>query len=123
MRRCKAGQEYYALPGGTIEPGESPKEAAVRELQEETSLLVTIGQKLGTLHNQGRTEHYFLAAGFEGQPELGGPEVERNCPENSYELEWVEADRLETVVLHPAQIRTMCIDIAGGRLNAGPWLK
>src|SRR3954470_15023671 len=32
------GQEYAVLPGGGIEPGESPEQAAVRELAEECSL-------------------------------------------------------------------------------------
>lgn len=32
---------YYSLPGGLIDPGESPKQAAIRELQEETGLKAT----------------------------------------------------------------------------------
>lgn len=35
-----AGQDYWATPGGGLEPGESYEEAAVRELMEETGIKV-----------------------------------------------------------------------------------
>ena len=80
MHRHKAGMEYYSVPGGTIEPCETPQETAVREILEETSMTVVLGRRLGTLQNAGRTEHYFLAERFEGQPKLGGPELLRLSP-------------------------------------------
>ena len=36
----------WDIPGGTVEPGESPLQAAVRETEEETGLLVDSGEEL-----------------------------------------------------------------------------
>ena len=41
------GTVFHALPGGKVEYGETPKEALVRELEEETSLDVTPDEPVG----------------------------------------------------------------------------
>ena len=41
------GQHRYGLPGGRVEPGERPEEAAAREALEETGLEVEIGDLVG----------------------------------------------------------------------------
>ena len=51
-----AGQ--WALPGGRIDPGESPEQAALRELQEEVGLQLDAGAVLGTL------DDYVTRSGF-----------------------------------------------------------
>ncbi|MEK6220788.1 MAG: NUDIX hydrolase, partial [Chloroflexota bacterium] len=37
----------WTLPGGRIDPGETPQEAAVRESQEETGYLIKIERQIG----------------------------------------------------------------------------
>jgi 8-oxo-dGTP pyrophosphatase MutT (NUDIX family) len=45
--RRRDGMPGWTFPGGGIEPGETAQEAAVREVREETGLLVRAGPVLG----------------------------------------------------------------------------
>ena len=53
-RKYPPFQNYYALPGGFIEKGESAMEALVREVKEETNLDVKILHKIGLYTEEGR---------------------------------------------------------------------
>lgn len=44
----ETGRTQYDLPGGAVEPGETPGDALLREYREETGLGVTLGEPVGT---------------------------------------------------------------------------
>jgi len=46
VKHRRGKTEYYSLPGGGIEPGETPEQAAVRELREECSVAGKIIKKV-----------------------------------------------------------------------------
>ena len=110
VHRRKKGRDYYVVPGGGVEPSETPHEAGVREAKEETNLTVKLGRKLCTLDNDGRLEHYFLAASYHGELRINGPERGRQAPNNLYEPEWVGVGRLQTINLQPSTIRHVLAD-------------
>jgi len=42
----KSGEQYFALPGGHVDPGESCAQAAQRELEEELAAQIEVGELL-----------------------------------------------------------------------------
>jgi len=105
LRRQKHGEVYDALPGGTLEPGETPEVAAIREIEEETGLRVRLTGPVLTLENEGRRETYFDAVEAVGEPVLGGPEARRNSAGNRYTLGWVALGEVPRRPLRPDALR------------------
>lgn len=102
MHRRRHGDEYFVVPGGGVEPGESPEEACLRELAEETSLAATHVTLVRTETTGADCTHYFLVEDPSGQVRLGGPEAARHRPDNSYQFRWVDLEAMGTIPLRPA---------------------
>ncbi|MFK7912861.1 MAG: NUDIX domain-containing protein [Pseudomonadales bacterium] len=79
LRRAGTGfmDGYFALPGGHVEAGELPSEAACRECLEETGVRPLDLQPLCAMpYRSGRhigTNLVFVAAVFDGTPTLAEP--------------------------------------------------
>ncbi len=59
--RMKRHAGQWALPGGRLDPGETPEEAALRELGEEVNLTIAPGAVLGRLDDYPTRSGYLIA--------------------------------------------------------------
>lgn len=106
IERHRQGLHYFTFPGGHLDPGETPEQAAVREAWEELGLQVTLGRLLATGHWQGQEQYYFLAQAAGGLFGTGtGEELHRPRPERgSYTPVWLPLTELLT---HPVLPRPL----------------
>jgi predicted acetyltransferase/ADP-ribose pyrophosphatase YjhB (NUDIX family) len=98
------GREYAVLPGGRVEPGETPAQAAIRELAEECSLTGTVVRHLFDGEHGGRLASYYLVDVPEGEPVLGGEEAEAQSEDDHYQPLWATAGELPLLGLLPEGI-------------------
>jgi 8-oxo-dGTP pyrophosphatase MutT (NUDIX family) len=62
-------RELWSYPGGRLEPGETPEQAAVREAKEEAGIEVSLGERLCTRSwDDGFVLHVFAATIADGTP-------------------------------------------------------
>lgn len=88
----------WEFPGGKVEPGESPAQALVRELQEELSLSVrcpTFWRTVRHVYPESAVElHFFQVTDFDGEPlPNDGQELRWLTPEEACTLLFLEPDR------------------------------
>lgn len=99
LRNVEDGYEFWCLPGGAIEDGETPAEAAVRELREECCIDGTIVRETSVIsrspENKGQPYekvHTFLVEIGSQEPVRGtGPEREK---EGLLDVGWLSLSEL-----------------------------
>ena len=97
----KRGRMLWSLPKGHIESGESPEEAALREVREETGIKSAITRSLGVIDfwfmAEGKrihkTVHHFLFAEKSGKLEAQLSEVD--------EVKWFPLDDIAKTLAYP----------------------
>ncbi len=111
IHRNREGNEYYIVPGGGVEDGETVVEAAHREADEETGLVIELGDLLwkrpfSTPAQNGeiidQIEYAYLITQFSGTLQLRGPEFHRQSETNQYSLEWMPLTEFPNGIVYPS---------------------
>lgn len=111
-RRAADGARVLALPKGHVDPGETPIEAARREVREETGVVAEPVRELGEsrywYRRDGRTigkrVSFFLFDYVEGDIEDHDDEVE--------EVRWISLEEAEKALSHTAEREMITLALA-----------
>ena len=92
-------KEYYAIPGGGIETGETKEAATIREIKEEFNLDIEILSYLGTVEDEKNIGYAFNTKIIGGNLKLGGEELEHNNESNYYEIQRIKLNEIDNIEL------------------------
>ena len=110
IERHRAGLDYFVFPGGGVDEGETPEQAAIREAMEELGVEVAIKQKVAEIHFDTSTQIYFLVECVAGEFGAGtGEEFTVSDPsdptEGVYIPIWMPIEELsQHGNVHPAEL-------------------
>jgi 8-oxo-dGTP pyrophosphatase MutT (NUDIX family) len=111
-RRAADGSRVLALPKGHVDPGETPIEAATREVREETGIVGELVRELGESRywyrrdgrTIGKTVKFFLFRYVEGDTADHDDEVE--------EVRWLALGEAEQQLTHEAEREMVTLALA-----------
>lgn len=117
IERHRAGLDYFVFPGGGVDEGESPEQAAVRESMEELGIEVAIRQKVAEIQLGSKSRQvYFLVEQVGGEFGTGiGEEYtdsDPNSPEEGIYIPiWMPVEELSLHKnIYPADVARMVLE-------------
>ncbi len=94
-------QQYWRIPGGGIEEGETPEQAAIRELREELGLRIALQRQFGPYLLKNKTHWYFLAdTDPEKLPTENSGGFEESCT-----VSWLPVEHLAEFDIRPSALK------------------
>ena len=104
IKKDDSVKEYYVIPGGGLEDGETLEENVIRELKEEFNVDIEIVKFLSTEEYDDTIANYFLCKIVNGTPKLGGEELDRMTPENYYEIRYIDLNDIDNYDINAKDI-------------------
>ena len=102
-RGREPGKGLWSLPGGRVEPDESPAQAAVREVREETGLDIVAGPLVGRVERAGPDDQIYVIDDFVCTVRGG----ELRAGDDADEVRWVDAAEIRTIPLSADLLATL----------------
>ncbi|QYN59254.1 NUDIX domain-containing protein [Lactobacillus panisapium] len=100
IHRQKKQRNYWVVPGGGAKRSETPRETAIREINEELQIELTPAQlrQLFVIDDE-----YFFLTDYRQKavPDISGEEKERSTSTNVYRPAWVTLSELLKINLMP----------------------
>jgi len=111
IERHRQGLHYFAFPGGGVNKGESPHQAAIREAEEELGLRVEIIQQVAEVFFNGNPQYYFLANKLSGEFGTGTGEEygEYNPIHGTYLPIWIPLENLLDYNVVPRELAVLVL--------------
>lgn len=96
-RGTEPGLGLWSVPGGRVEPGESPEAAAVREVAEETGLRVVLEGPAGTVERTGPGGQVYVIDDFFARVSADCDPLRVRAGDDAAEVRWVTLEELSTL--------------------------
>jgi len=116
IERHRAGLDYFVFPGGGVDGGETPEQAALRETLEELGIEVVIKQRVAEIQlGQKSRQIYFLVEHVSGEFGTGtGEEFTDSDPndpdEGIYVPIWMPIDELpRRANIYPSELSRLVV--------------
>lgn len=96
MERWRPGMHYFSIPGGGIEAGETPEQTVVREIREETSVVVVAQRQVLEMRDGEYRHRIYLCKYVSGEPHLpaDAPEALHPQARKRFKPGWVPIDQV-----------------------------
>jgi mutator protein MutT len=117
----KDSQEYYVLPGGSVESGETVEEAVAREMKEETDIIVEVKEVFLEMEEEvldkGFKKHcYYICGYISGEANLREDSEEAKEMKEGihfYKPVWIDLKDLRGLTIFPVEVMNKLVAIFG----------